>query len=164
MAYKLGRFAPILLLGGFTLATLSSAYAEVTQVGRYLTAENKPKAAQVDLLSQEFQVRFPISVQTVGEAMDYLLKQSGYSLIPEAKREEALKVVLRKPLPAIDRDFGPMKLKDGLETLAGPVFVLVNDPLNRMISFKLRDKYSPLYEQTKKVHLPQASNLSKTIK
>ncbi|MCE3268680.1 MAG: hypothetical protein K0R49_932 [Burkholderiales bacterium] len=164
MAYKLGRFAPVLLLGCFALATLSSAYAEVTQVGRYLTTENKPRAAQVDLLSQDFQVRFPTSVQTIGEAMDYLLKQSGYSLIPEAKRGEALKVVLGKPLPAIDRDFGPMKLKDGLATLAGPVFILVNDPLNRMVSFKLRDQYSSLYEQSKKVHLRQTSNLSKTIK
>ncbi len=122
-------------------------YADTTQVGRYLTAENKPKPAQVDLLSQEFQVRFPSSVQTIGDALEYLLKQSGYSLVPEAKRSAELKTALSKPLPAIDRDFGPMKLQDGLSTLAGPVFVLVNDPLNRMISFSLNPKFAPLYQK-----------------
>lgn len=147
MAYTLGKLAPAILVGSFSLCALNSSYADVTQMGRYLTADNEPKSAQVDLLSQEFQVRFPTSVQTIGSAMEYLLKQSGYSLVPEGKRSPALKIALSKPLPAVDRDFGPMKLKDGLATLAGPVFILVNDPLNRMISFNVSSKYSALYQK-----------------
>jgi type IV pili sensor histidine kinase/response regulator len=147
MASTLGRLAPVILVGSLSFCILNSSYAEVTQVGRYLTAENKPKSSQIDLLSQEFQVRFPSFVQTIGNAMEYLLKQSGYSLVPEDKRSTALKVALSKPLPAIDREFGPMKLKDGLATLAGPVFILVNDPLNRMVSFNLSSKYSALYQK-----------------
>jgi type IV pili sensor histidine kinase/response regulator len=131
-----------------SFALAPHAYAESTQLGRYLTVDNKPRVAQVDLLSQAFQVRFPASVQTIGDAMEYLLKQSGYSLVPEAKRSSELKIALSKPLPAVDRDFGPMKLKDGLATLAGPVFVLVNDPLNRMISFEISSRYAAIYQKT----------------
>ena len=132
---------------GAILTLSMNVYADTTQLGRYLTVDNKPKAAQVDLLSQEFQVRFPASVQTIGDAMEYLLKQSGYSLVPEEKRSAELKIALSKPLPAIDRDFGPMKLKDGVSTLVGPVFVLMNDPLNRMIGFQISQKYAALYQK-----------------
>lgn len=138
------QLLPRLSLATLVMASMMTfnAYADTTQVGRYLTVENKPQAAQLDLLSQEFQVRFPASVQTIGDAMTYLLKQSGYRLVPEAKRSTALKITLSKPLPAIDRDFGPMKLKDGLMTLAGPIFTLVNDPLNRTVNFSLRKEYT----------------------
>jgi type IV pili sensor histidine kinase/response regulator len=145
MAFLLGRFAPAILIGGLAVVSFQVTYADTTQLGRYLTIDNKPKAAQLDLLSQEFQVRFPSSVQTIGDAMEYLLKQSGYSLISEAKRSAELKTTLSKPLPAIDRNFGPMKLKDGLSTLAGPVFTLVNDPLNRVVSFEIRKQFSVVY-------------------
>ncbi len=119
-----------------------SAHAATTQVGRYLSIENKPRAEQVNLLIQEFQVRFPSSVQTIGDAMNYLLKNSGYSLVPEAQRSGALKITLNKSLPAIDRDFGPMRLNDGLTTLAGPVLTLIQDPLNRTVNFIERKNHT----------------------
>ena len=147
MAYRLGRFAPAILLSSLAIVASQPTYADTTQLGRYLTIDNKPKIAQMDLLSQTFQVRFPTSVQTIGDAMEYLLKQSGYSLIPEVKRSPELKATLSKPLPAIDRDFGPMKLKDGLSTLAGPVFTLVNDPLNRMVGFEIQKSFAALYQK-----------------
>lgn len=146
MSYIIRRRTLSALFTALALTT-ATAHADTTQLGRYLTVDNKPKSAQMDLLSQEFQVRFPSSVETIGDAMEYLLKQSGYSLVPEEKRSSELKITLSKPLPAIDRDFGPMKLRDGLSTLAGPVFILINDPLNRMVSFKLNPKFSALYQK-----------------
>ena len=148
MAYMLGRLTSAILIGSVTLGLFQPVYADSTQVGRYLTVSNKPKLAQVDLLSQEFQVRFPVSVQTIGEAMDYLLKQSGYRLIPETKQSAELKLTLSKPLPAIDRDFGPMQLKNGLSTLVGPVFILVSDPLNRWVNFSVRPSFSAVSKQS----------------
>ncbi len=94
MVSTIGRLAPAILLSSLTLFALNSAYADATQMGRYLTVNNKPKLAQVDLLSQDFQVRFPSSVQTIGDAMEYLLRQSGYRLVPETKRSAALKISL----------------------------------------------------------------------
>src|SRR5262245_56876816 len=106
--------------------------------GRYLTVTNQPLPEQQDLLSQILQVRFPVEVQTVGDAMHYLLRYSGYSLIHETDQSAALKNTLKKPLPLIDRNFGPMSLKDALITLVGPAFTLVQDPLNREVNFTLK--------------------------
>lgn len=129
----------------FGIFQLSYANTNNTDVGRYLTVENKPRFSQLNLLSQTIQMRFPQSVQTVGDAMNYALRLSGYSLIPADRMSEELKTTLAKPLPAIDRNFGPMSLKDALTTLAGPAFNLVQDPLNRMVDFRVKPQFARLY-------------------
>lgn len=113
-----------------------------TTIGRYLTVEDKPKAAQVDLLSQTIQVRFPQNIQTIGDALQYVLRYSGYSLADTTKQSPALKNTLTKPLPLIDRNFGPMPLKDALITLAGPAFSLLQDPLNREVNFSVKPSFN----------------------
>jgi conjugative transfer region protein (TIGR03748 family) len=137
----------------FLIMSLKPLFAfadtQATQVGRYLTIKNKPNAAQTNLLSQAIQVRFPPEVQSVGDAMNYVLRLSGYSLVPEERMSSYLKTILAKPLPAVDRDFGPMSLRDGLTTLAGPAFYLVQDPLNRMVDFRVKQQYLNVYTQTK---------------
>lgn len=143
-----GKYKIVIVLSliGFMLFNNSSAFAaDLTEVGRYLTVDNKPKLAQTDLLSQTIQMRFPQNVQTVGDAMNYILRLSGYSLVPAEKMSHALTTTLSKPLPAVDRDFGPMSLKDALTTLAGPAFYLVQDPLNRMVDFRVKSQYAHLY-------------------
>jgi hypothetical protein len=67
----LKRFA----LAMAALFFVHAVYAdETTTVGRYLTVSNKPTSAQTNLLSQTIQVRFPQGIQTLGDAMNYLLK------------------------------------------------------------------------------------------
>ena len=113
----------------------------ITQVSRYLTVSNKPKFSQTNLLSQSIQVRFTRNIQTIGDAMNYLLRFSGYSLIPEAQMSLALQITLSKPLPIIDRELGPVTLRDGLTTLSGSAFYLIQDPVNRVVDFKLKPEY-----------------------
>lgn len=125
----------------FTSASFASEGSEM-QVGRYLTAKAVPQKTQQDLLSQAIQVRFPQNIQTIGDAMNYLLHFSGYSLVADTKQTAALKITLSKPLPAIDRHFGPMTLKEALLTLAGPAFLLTQDPLNRQINFQLKPQFN----------------------
>lgn len=134
-----------LLVSLFAFHTAFADEDKDTQIGRYLTVGDKPKTSQVDLLSQIIQVRFPQKIQTLGDAMDYVLRLSGYSLVPISNQSSALKTTLTKPLPAIDRDFGPMPLKDGLSTLAGPAFYLVQDPINRMVDFRLKPQFAQIY-------------------
>ncbi len=134
------RLIMLILLGLF-LSKLSLANESLTPTGRYLTVSNHPKMSQLDLLSQSIQVRFPEKIQTIGEAINYLLRFSGYSLIADNKMNKALKITLTKPLPIIDRELGPMSLKEGLTTLAGVAFTLYQDPVNRVIDFKLKPTY-----------------------
>lgn len=127
----------------------------VTQVGQYLTVANTPSAAQMDLLSQTIQLRFPQAIQTVGEAMAYVLRYSGYSLVGTDRQSDALKNTLSKLLPLVDRELQPMTLKDALLVLAGPAFTLVHDPFNREVDFRVKPafvKKSKPSKQSKSQH------------
>jgi len=41
----------------------------------------------------------------------------------------------------VHRVLGPVTLRNALNTLAGPVWNLVIDPVNRIVSFELLDEY-----------------------
>lgn len=124
------------------LLTLQNVSAEpYALMSRYVTVVEKPQHAQINLLSQTIQMHFPQDVKTLSDAINYLLRFSGYSLAPNAELVSALKITLSKPLPLIDRNFGPMTLKEGLLTLVGPVFVLAQDPINRTVNFHLKPSY-----------------------
>ena len=136
---------PGLLIGLLLAILTSTAYSfdeSSNEVGRYLSVTEKPRSSQVNLLSQTMLVRFPQSIQTIGDAMNYLLRFSGYSLVARDHMNNALRTTITKPLPAVDRQFGPIALDVGLVTLAGPAFSLIQDPINRTVDFKLKTSYS----------------------
>ena len=118
------------------LTSVSTAFAEEIQVGRYATVRAVPTLAQVNLLSAPVRVQFPESVVTVGQAVEYLLQSSGYRLAPEAVAEPFRAVLLVLPLPEPHRTLGPMPLQIALETLAGPAYRLVEDPVHRLVTFE----------------------------
>lgn len=141
--------AGFVLLGGLLSGALYAA--NVTQVNRYATVENKPSKAQINPLLSVQQVHFPQNINTVGEALNHWLLYSGFSLVETKAMPVALQEVLSQPLPQVDRNLGPLTVSDGLEVLAGKeVFSLVADPLHRKVSFKLRPQYAKLYRQTSK--------------
>ncbi len=130
----------MILLGTF-LTKICLASEEGTQTSRYLTIKNKPKLEQVDLISQTIQVSFPTNILTVGDAIKYLLRFSGYSLVSEARMNQALSITLQKPLPLVDRTLGPISLHDALKTMTGVGFDLMLDPIHREVDFKLKKSY-----------------------
>ena len=123
---------------------INSAHAaNVTQVNRYATVENKPLIAQVNPLLTVQQIHFPQEVQTVGAALTYWMQYSGFSLAETERLPSVLKTVLEQPLPQVDRNLGPLTIQDGLEVLVGqPVFTLVQDPLRRQVNFRLKPQYA----------------------
>ena len=113
------------------------SHAAELQVGRYSTLPERPTTAQADLLAATITVSFPTRIYTVGEAIKYLLQRSGYRLADEQAMPPATTDLLGLPLPAVHRNLGPVTLVQALETLAGPSFHLINDPVHRLISFEL---------------------------
>ena len=106
------------------------------QVGRYSLFAATPTEAQANLLEATITVQFLDRIRTVGEAVQHLLQQSGYRLAdPEATRPEST-YLFALALPAVQRSLGPMTLKRALETLAGPAFHLVEDPVHRLVAFE----------------------------
>lgn len=143
-------FVTMTIIFGYPLAI----YANETdsQVGRYLTVSNKTNSSQIHLLSQSIQVRFPQEVKTIGDAINYLLRFSGYSLIATEQMNPALKTTISKPLPIIDRTLGPIALKAGLLTLVGSAFYIKEDPINRVVDFQLKPKFAKRYMIQQKTH------------
>ncbi len=130
------KYSTIALL---SITALSVQAANVTQINRYATVMNKPLTAQINPLLAVQQMHFPQNIKTVEQAIHCWLQYSGYNLVAPDKQPEGLRAVLRQSLPQIHKNLGPLSVKDGLEILAGQqVFVLVEDPLSRMVNFKLK--------------------------
>lgn len=126
-------------------AVFSVALADPTglvSVGRYLTVDSQPQNEQMDLLAVMIQVHFLPKIKTVGDAIDDLLRYSGYSLIEEQQQSVDLKNTLGKPLPFVNRNLGPVTLRQALAVLIGPAFHLVADPLHRTIHFELNPEFT----------------------
>lgn len=136
-------FFKISAIALLTATACSAQAANITQINRYATVDNKPLRAQVNPLQAVQQVHFPQSVQTVGQAITYWLQYSGYSLVKVEKQPLSLQAVMQQRLPQIDRNLGPLTIKDGLEVLAGQeVFTLTQDPLLREVNFKLKPAFA----------------------
>ena len=107
-------------------------YIPVVRYGRYTLVELEPTEAQRDLLLQVIEVSLPDIVQaTVGDALNHVLRRSGYRLCsgPETDALDAL------PLPAAHYRIGPMVLRDALLTLAGPAWSLNVEVGARVVCF-----------------------------
>ena len=68
--------------------------------------------------------------------MRYLLQRSGYRLAATESTAPETLALFALPLAAVHRHLGPMTLREALETLAGPAFHLVQDPVHRLITFE----------------------------
>ena len=104
------------------------------QVGRYSVLRTLPTAEQLDPLAARVTVRFPESVQTIGQAVQHLLRDSGYRLADSSTGISA--ILLDLPLPGVQRSLGPVALRQALAVLGGPAFRLVQDPLHRLVAFE----------------------------
>ncbi len=128
-------------------ATIGQATYSNMTVGRYSSMLAAPEEHQYDILSTMVQTRFPQRISTVGEALDYLLLRSGYRLAKYDATDPEMEILMTRPLPETHRDIGPMTLEDALQTLASPIYRIVIDPLNRLISFEVIEEYKSLVPQ-----------------
>lgn len=120
---------------------------EVVRYDRYTLASTRPVDAQRDPLNQIIDIRMPAQVvNTIGEGMRYVMLESGYSLC--SGEPGVFSELFIKPLPAVQRSIGPVKLGDALQILAGPAWRMRVDDLNREICFVLRDEYRHLASAT----------------
>lgn len=113
---------------------------EVTRSGRYTLVNVKSVDAQREPLNQLIDITMPGQlVNTVGDGFRYLLFQSGYSLCGRYGADFA--ELLNRPLPAVQRKIGPVRLSEALQVVAGPAWRMSVDEVNREVCFMLRDAY-----------------------
>jgi len=118
-----------------TVASVNLQASDI-QTGRYSMVSSAPTQAQSELLEASVTVQLPDRIQTIGETVRYLLQRSGYRLAATESTAPETLALFALPLPAVHRHLGPMTLREALETLAGPAFHLVQDPVHRLITFE----------------------------
>ena len=126
------------------LASHSATAGDPAQVGRYLTVAPIPTSEQREPLSVVVHVRFPRSVQTVGDAIEHLLPPSGFQVADTRNVDPQMSILMTRPLPEVHRQIGPVPLQSALQTLAGDGWQLEVDPVHRLVSFRLQ---GPLRER-----------------
>ncbi|HEY3591485.1 MAG TPA: TcpQ domain-containing protein [Buttiauxella sp.] len=113
---------------------------EVVRYDKYTLVSTRPADAQRDPLNQMVDISMPAQlVRSVGDGFRYLLLESGYSLCPASS--SVFTELLSRPLPAVQRTIGPVRLSEALQVLAGPAWRLRVDDVNREVCFTLRDAY-----------------------
>jgi len=115
--YSLWRLICLGAAISLTAIPLISAWAQSTdeiQTGRYLTIHNRPLAEQMDLLSPIIQVHFLPAIKTVGDAIREVLRFSGYELVEPPQQSQDLQNTLKKQLPFMHRDLGPISLREAI--------------------------------------------------
>jgi conjugative transfer region protein (TIGR03748 family) len=112
---------------------------EVVRYDRYLLVSTDPEATQRDPLSQIIDIRIPVSLHpTIADALRYVLRQSGYALCTVGP---ASGVLYRQPLPGVQYQLGPMRLRTALQVMAGPAWQVEVDDVQRVVCHSLRDGY-----------------------
>lgn len=134
----------LVLLGSLISRTVSGGHLELVRVGRYSAIVPGPSPEQADPISVPVHMEFPLSVHTVGRAVERVLAPTGYRLAHLLASCPSLSALLDLPLPAVHRALGPMRLDEALKTLAGPAHTLVIDPVHRLVSLELRERYASL--------------------
>lgn len=124
------------------LPTKSKPKAIQVQTGRYSAIVAVPTTPQHQLLQVIISIVVPEYIRTVRETIRYVLKRSGYQLIEPKQYQNELAELFAKQLPEVHRHIGPMTLEDALTILTTPAFVLIEDPVHRLISYQLDNKYS----------------------
>ena len=112
------------------------------QTGRYSSIKAKPTQSQRELLQVMITVSIPDEITRIGETIAYLLKRSGYQLVQPQAKQIALSNFFLKRLPDVHRNIGPMSLEDALTILTSPAFKLNQDPVRRLISYKLDTRFA----------------------
>lgn len=117
-----------------TRGPASSPANPVVRYGRYTLIELAPDDGQSDLMQQIIDLAIPSAANTtVGDALHYVLRRSGYRLCDE--RVDTTAVLYALPLPAAHEHLGPLTLRDALQLLAGPRWTLLIDDETREVCF-----------------------------
>lgn len=131
------RFSRTLMATASLIMVSPPLPANEVQVGRYSVQAATPTRAQADLMAAIVTTRFPERIQTIGEAIRHLLRNSGYRLASPVALDPETRALFQLPLPAVHRNLGPLTLRRAMETLSGPAFRLVQDLVHRLVAFEL---------------------------
>lgn len=134
---------------------MSSAHArqptDEIVLSRYTTQVQAPDAGDMNPLAVVANIRFPRGeVNTVGDAIRYLLLRTGYALAEPAQLDPSVKDILVRPLPESHRQLGIYRVESMLQMLMGEAFGLHVDHLHRAVSYSPKTAPQSIPAETEK--------------
>ena len=119
----------------------------VTQIDCYSIVVAAPTAGQRDLLAETSAISIPNDIESLGDALRWLQRDSGYRLADDRVLSDEVHAMLTLPLPATHRQFEAMPLRVVVELIVGPAFHIVQDPVHRLLAFE-RCGSAPAYSSS----------------
>ena len=117
---------------------------EYAEIGRYGLVKLAPSSDELDPLSVNIQMNFAPHIVTVRDAVEEVLKPSGWILAEENSNDSALTITLDRPLPQVHRSLSLMSLRTVLQVLVGKYYQPVEDPIRRIYTFDLNEEFRGL--------------------
>lgn len=117
---------------------------EVLREGRYTLVSLSPEDGQKYLLDQSVTVTVPqhnkkVFNANVENGLTATLNNTGLALCQRFNNNEpTLPTLFSRPLPKVHYQFGPMKLREALQMLAGPAYEITLNDITRTVCFKQR--------------------------
>lgn len=117
-----------------SIANATSSF-DYIDVNRFVGVKVNKNEQQNDPLNTVIKITVPESISTVGQAINFILEDSGYTLSPVTEMQNETKTLLSRPLPRIHRNFQLLTLRTILKTCAGDSYLLMVEPVKREINF-----------------------------
>ena len=115
-----------------------SAEEQYVTTDRYTLVKLEAADAQREPLKAVITLSFGSDITTVGNAIEELLKGSGYQWQKSKSANDSLvsdQLLFELPLPSVLRTIGPLRLEEALSVVAGEAWQIQTDELNRTIWF-----------------------------
>lgn len=128
--------AKTFLLGFAAWLALPASHAVEPLYHGYTIITERPVA--LDLHQTVYQ---RIQGRTLREGLREILRGTGYQLADAAAADPEIGRLYDQPYPESQRAIGPRALGAVLERLAGPAWQVVEDPVNRFVSFEVKAAY-----------------------
>ena len=141
------RLVPVILFSATFVSSLTVAgnpmevIPQMVPESRYVSLSTEPTAAQWDVMQSVITVAIPKSAETVGDALQHILKSYGYQLDDGDDDSLAFYVLLTRRVPEPHRNLGPITLRDALDVLGGASFEVIINPVLRTVGYRLKPEF-----------------------
>ncbi|URL01426.1 PilL N-terminal domain-containing protein [Avibacterium sp. 20-126] len=145
--------------------SLDESKTQIIRQGRYTLVNTSPEEGQKYLLEQMVTVNMlpkkkNLNVVTVEQGLTRTLSGTGLRLCAGSHFNQTASL-FSLPLPKVHRQFGPIKLREALQMLAGPAYAMTLNAFNRTVCFTPRDK--PIDVETKRVEIISTTTETEVI-
>ncbi len=127
----------LLIVCAFTLCA-STVNAQQYYGNGYTIVEGEKVSIGGDLDAMVYK---SIQANSVQGGLRELLRGSGWQLADYHNADPDISRLYQQNYPDYKRTLNPIKLSDALQYIAGDAWDLVVDPVNKLVSFQLSEKY-----------------------